>query len=42
MGNCIKMDLREQGWGDMGCIDLVQDVNQWRAIVNKVMNLEFP
>jgi hypothetical protein len=25
--NCIKMGLREQGWGDMGWIDLAQDVN---------------
>jgi hypothetical protein len=33
----IKMDLREIGWGGMDCIDLVQDRDQWRALVNTVM-----
>jgi hypothetical protein len=32
------MDLREIGWGDMDCIDLAQDRDQWRAVVNTVMN----
>jgi hypothetical protein len=36
MGN-IKMDLREIGWGGMDCIDLVQDMDQGRAIVNTVI-----
>jgi hypothetical protein len=41
MGN-IKMDLREIGWGGMGWIDLAQDSDQWRAVVNTVMNLRVP
>jgi hypothetical protein len=35
----IKMDLREIGWDDMDWIDLTQDRDQWRALVNTVMNL---
>jgi hypothetical protein len=35
----IKMDLRETGWGGMGWIDLTQDRDQWRALVNTVMNV---
>jgi hypothetical protein len=38
----IKMDRREIGWGGMGWIDLAQDRNQWRALVNTVMNLRVP
>jgi hypothetical protein len=38
----IKIDLREIGWGGMHWIDLVQDRNQWRALVNTVMNLRVP
>jgi hypothetical protein len=34
----IKMDLREIGWGSMDWIDLTQDGDQWRALVNTVMN----
>jgi hypothetical protein len=33
----IKMDLREIGWDGMDWIDLVQDMDQWRAPVNTVM-----
>jgi hypothetical protein len=33
------MDLREIGWGGKDWIDLVQDWDQWRALVNTVMNL---
>jgi hypothetical protein len=40
--NNIKMDLREIGWGDMGWIDVAQDRDQWRALVNTVMNLRVP
>jgi hypothetical protein len=35
----IKMDLREIGWGGVEWINLVQDMNRWRALVNAVMNL---
>jgi hypothetical protein len=35
----IKMDLREIGWGDMDWIDLSEGKNQWKALVNTVMNL---
>jgi hypothetical protein len=35
----IKMDFREIEWDGMDCIDLVQDRDQWRALVNTVMNL---
>jgi hypothetical protein len=30
----IKMDIRETGWFGMDWIDLAQDRNQWRALVN--------
>jgi hypothetical protein len=32
------MDLREIGWGGMDWTDLAQDTDQWRALVNMVMN----
>jgi hypothetical protein len=35
----IKMDLREIGWGGMDWIDPAQNRDQWRALVNTVMNL---
>jgi hypothetical protein len=35
----IKMDLREIGWDDIDWIDLAQDRDQWRALVNTVINL---
>jgi hypothetical protein len=38
----IKIDLREIEWGGMEWIDLAQDRDQWRAIVNTVMNLQVP
>jgi hypothetical protein len=38
----IKMDLREIGWGGMDWIDLVQDRDQWWALVDTVMNLRPP
>jgi hypothetical protein len=41
VGN-IKMDLREIEWDVMDWIDLDQDRDQWRALVNAVMNLQVP
>jgi hypothetical protein len=38
----IKMNLREIGLYGMNWIDLAPDKNQWRALVNTVMNLRFP
>jgi hypothetical protein len=37
-----KLDPREIGWGSMDWICLVQDRDQWRALVNTVMNLRVP
>jgi hypothetical protein len=30
----IKIDLRETGWDGMEWIDLAQDRDQWRAVMN--------
>jgi hypothetical protein len=38
----IKMDLRETGWDDVDWIELAQDRDQLRALVNTVMNLRVP
>jgi hypothetical protein len=38
----IKMYLREIGWDGMDWMDLAQDRDQWRALVNAVMNLRVP
>jgi hypothetical protein len=38
----IKMDLREIVWDVMDWIDLAQDRDQWRTIVNTVMNIQVP
>jgi hypothetical protein len=37
-----KMDLREIRWGGMDWIDLAEDRDQWRALVNTAMNLRIP
>jgi hypothetical protein len=34
----IEMDLRDIGCGGMDWIDLAQDRDQWRALVNTAMN----
>jgi hypothetical protein len=38
----IKMDLRKIGWDGMNWIGLAQDRDQWRALVNTIMNLRVP
>jgi hypothetical protein len=38
----IRINLREIGWGGMDWIDLAQDRDQWRALVNTVINLRVP
>jgi hypothetical protein len=38
----IKMGLREIGWGGMDWIDLAEDRDQWRAVVNMEINLQVP
>jgi hypothetical protein len=38
----VKMVLREIGWGGVDWSDLAQDKNQWRVLVNTVMNLRVP
>jgi hypothetical protein len=37
-----KINLREIGWDGMDWIDLAQDRDQWRALMNEVMNLRVP
>jgi hypothetical protein len=38
----IKIDLREIGWDGMDWIELAQDRDQWRGLVNTVMNFRVP
>jgi len=38
----IKMNLPEVGCGSLDWIDLAQDRDRWRALVNAVMNLWVP
>jgi hypothetical protein len=40
--NAMRMTLREMGWGTMDWINLAEDREQWRAMMNKVMNLWDP
>jgi hypothetical protein len=38
----IKTDIKEIGWDGVDWVDLAQDRDQWRALVNTVMNLRVP
>jgi hypothetical protein len=38
----IRMDLREIEWEGMGLMQLAPGRDQWRALVNAVMNLQVP
>jgi hypothetical protein len=38
----LKWILREIGWDGVDWIELAQDRDQWRALVNMVMNLRVP
>jgi hypothetical protein len=38
----IRMDLQEVGCGGMDWIDMAQDSDRWRALVNAQRNLRVP
>jgi hypothetical protein len=38
----IKIDLAKMGWGDVDWIDLAEDRDRWRVLVNSVLNLRVP
>jgi hypothetical protein len=38
----INMYLREIGWDGVDWMDVAQDMDQWRALVNTVLNLRVP
>jgi hypothetical protein len=38
----IKMDLRKIEWDGMDWIDLAQDRDQWRALMNMIINPRVP
>jgi hypothetical protein len=40
--NNHKIDVRQIGWNGMDWIDLAQNRDQWRVLVNAEMNLRIP
>jgi hypothetical protein len=38
----MKQNFREIGWDGVDWIDVAQDRDQWRALVNNVLNLGVP
>jgi hypothetical protein len=38
----VEMDLRETGWDGVVWIDMAQDRDHWRALVNTVLNFRIP
>jgi hypothetical protein len=38
----IKMDLREIGWNGVDWINMAQNRDQWRALVNMALNIRVP
>jgi len=40
--NSMKIYIKEAGWRSMDWIELAQDRDRWRALVNAVMNLRVP
>jgi len=38
----IKMGLQDMGWRGMDCIDLAENMANWWALVNTVLNLRVP
>jgi hypothetical protein len=41
-GSIILRRILERGWDSMDWIDVAQDKDQWRTLVNTVMNLRVP
>ena len=35
----VEMDLQEVGWSKMNWIDLFQNMDRWRGLVNAVTNI---
>jgi hypothetical protein len=38
----LNYNIRETGWGGIYWIDLAEDRDQWKALLNTVLKLQFP